>query len=97
MKKRPYREIIIREKARKLSKEAGITFEEALIVETKKRNESDLILKGIAGKSRSKTALRKERKLESKLREKSVKEFGFKLVPGLPSFQGGAPGGGKKR
>lgn len=95
--KRPYREIVIRDKARVLSRETGISFERALALEKAKRDSSDLRLKCMKKRARKESVLRKEMKVEKKLRDRSTKEFGVKLVPGLSPYQGGAPGNGKKR
>jgi len=91
-----YRELKLKEKAQTLSLERGISFEDALRIVKNERYLSDQELRKRC-KRKSKSKQKRESRILAKERNKSINEFGVKLIPGAPAFQGGAPGSGKKK
>ncbi len=88
-----YEEIKIKEKAKKLAEEEGVSIEQATLIIRKLRREAEARAKKV--KYRSRSSRQAEGKRRNAARNKAVKEFGNKLIPGARPFQGGIPGSGK--
>ncbi|WP_415905391.1 hypothetical protein ACMXYW_04640 [Neptuniibacter sp. QD48_55] len=90
-----YEEMKIKEKARALSKEKGIPFEQAYQIIKKLR--ADIAAKEQKVPRTSSSAKRDSANRRRIERNNAVNDFGNKLISGAPPLQGGAPGSGKKK
>lgn len=90
-----YRDLKLKEMANALSEKQGLSYEEALRIVSEKRAVSDQKIQQLK-KGKSKSAQKRKLRLLKAERNKQMKVFGNKLVPGAPALQGGSPGQGKK-